>query len=268
MTRQALAGIVAVAGLLACVSTPPSTLDQARAAYREAEQDPLVQRYASVALYEAQQTLGRAEEAWADGEDADEVAHLAYLVEQKVAIARENARHRELEERAQAIGAEPGRIRVESLEQELAELKARQTDRGLVVTLEDVLFAFDRADLQPGSEIVLDRVAQFLVDHPDRSIEIEGHTDAVGSNEYNERLSRERAESVASYLERRGIDRARIDTAGFGETRPLVANTSPAARQQNRRVEIVIENPPQGASRQGGAEPSSRSGSASAGVTR
>jgi outer membrane protein OmpA-like peptidoglycan-associated protein len=115
-----------------------------------------------------------------------------------------------------------------------------------VITLDDVLFAFDRADLQPGAQRMLDRVAELLKQHPDRDVSIEGHTDSVGSANYNQQLSEARAAAVREYLLRRGVAAERLSAVGYGKTRPIVPNDSPSARQQNRRVEIVIERPAAG----------------------
>jgi outer membrane protein OmpA-like peptidoglycan-associated protein len=109
--------------------------------------------------------------------------------------------------------------------------------------MSDVLFAFDSASLQPGALDPLHEVAKFLQDYPERAIAVEGHTDNVGSDGYNLQLSRARAQSVAQQLERDGVPSGRIAVRGFGEQKPKAPNDNDAGRQQNRRVEIVIENP-------------------------
>jgi outer membrane protein OmpA-like peptidoglycan-associated protein len=134
-------------------------------------------------------------------------------------------------------------MRAEELESRFESLKAEQTSRGIVLTMSDVLFAFDSAQLQPGAQDALEEVAEFLNEYPEREIAVEGHTDNVGSDAYNENLSRARANAVASYLEREGVPEERIELAGFGEQKPVAPNDNEAGRQQNRRVEIVIENP-------------------------
>ena len=132
--------------------------------------------------------------------------------------------------------------RARELEQEVSDLKTREDERGLVVTLEDVLFEFDSAELKAGATRTLERLAQFVNEYPEREILIEGHTDSVGSEDYNQRLSRERAEAVAALLAGRGVDRARIETAGLGESAPLASNDNEAGRQQNRRVDLILKN--------------------------
>ena len=91
----------------------------------------------------------------------------------------------------------------------------------------------------------LDQLAKFLATHPDRSVVIEGHTDSVGSNDFNLGLSQRRAESVRSYLLRQGVDPSRVTTQGMGESVPVASNDTAGGRQQNRRVEIIVSNPSQ-----------------------
>jgi outer membrane protein OmpA-like peptidoglycan-associated protein len=119
-------------------------------------------------------------------------------------------------------------------------LETRETARGLIVNVSDVLFDFDRAELKPGARERLARVAGILSAHPGLQIEIEGHTDAVGTDEYNQRLSERRATSVSAYLRDQGIGQAIVATQGFGESRPVATNGTASGRQQNRRVEIVV----------------------------
>ena len=119
-------------------------------------------------------------------------------------------------------------------------LETRETARGLVVNLSDVLFDFDSANLKPGAREKVARMAGILQSHPDLKIQVEGHTDSVGSDDYNLRLSDRRAESVRSSLVQQGIARDVVGTAGFGESKPVATNGTAAGRQQNRRVEIVV----------------------------
>jgi outer membrane protein OmpA-like peptidoglycan-associated protein len=129
------------------------------------------------------------------------------------------------------------------LQRQIDELQAKATDRGLVLTLGDVLFTSGRADLKAGVASNLGRLATFLNQNPGRSVEIEGHTDNVGTDEYNQALSQRRADSVRSFLIQQGIGPERIRTSGKGEHQPVADNESGGGRQQNRRVEVIIENP-------------------------
>jgi outer membrane protein OmpA-like peptidoglycan-associated protein len=195
---------------------------RAQAAVEQARTDPMVAKDAPAALRDAEQALVQVEQAQREGADDDEIDHLAYLAEQKAAIARAQA------------------VEQSSQEQLLAELRAQRTARGLVVTLEDVLFEVNGADLQPGAQVELLRLIGYLKRNPDRLVLIEGHTDNTGSSEYNLRLSELRADSVESYLIGNGVPIDRIRAVGYGETRPEAPNDSATGRQQNRRVEIVI----------------------------
>ena len=189
---------------------------------QRASDDPLVAEYAPVALRDAEQALVQVEQAQREGLDDEEIDHLAYLAEQKAAIAQAQA----IEQRSQ--------------KELMQELHAERTARGLVVTLEDVLFEVNGADLQPGTQVQLLRLVEFLQRNPDRKVLIEGHTDSIGSSEYNLQLSLLRAESVQSFLVGNGLPADRLTAIGYGETRPEAPNDSATGRQQNRRVEVVI----------------------------
>jgi outer membrane protein OmpA-like peptidoglycan-associated protein len=132
----------------------------------------------------------------------------------------------------------------EELRRQIAELNARPTDRGLVVTLGDVLFETGRSDLKGGSLTVLDRLVTFLDQYPERTVIIEGHTDSVGTESSNQLLSQNRADSVMSYLTSRGVANSRLSASGKGELIPVSNNDSATGRQQNRRVEVIISNNP------------------------
>jgi outer membrane protein OmpA-like peptidoglycan-associated protein len=126
------------------------------------------------------------------------------------------------------------------LQAELDQLKAIPTPRGLVLTLGDVLFDTGRSELNPGAGRKLDQLAQFLAEHKERRVQIDGFTDSVGTDSYNEELSRRRADAVKSALLVRGIDSSRISTQGYGKAFPVANNTDSGGRQLNRRVEVVI----------------------------
>jgi outer membrane protein OmpA-like peptidoglycan-associated protein len=126
------------------------------------------------------------------------------------------------------------------LQAEVDQLKARPTPRGLVMTLGDVLFNTGRAELNPGANRKLDQLAQFLNEHKERRVQIDGFTDSVGTDSYNEELSQRRANSVKSALLSRGVDSSRIGTEGYGKAYPVANNIDSGGRQLNRRVEVVI----------------------------
>jgi outer membrane protein OmpA-like peptidoglycan-associated protein len=126
------------------------------------------------------------------------------------------------------------------LQKQVELLQARPTDRGLVLTLGDTLFATGRSELKSGATANLDRVTAFMNEYPSRTATIEGFTDSMGSEEYNQDLSQRRADSVKGYLVGHGVDTARLSSAGRGENAPVGDNASAEGRQQNRRVEVII----------------------------
>lgn len=212
--------------------------DAARLAARTREADAA--RYdADRATAEADRARADTARATADAERARADAAIAYN-------AADAARRAEAESSAEAAR------RAADLQRQIDEMQAEVTDRGLVLTLGDVLFATGSSELQSGAANRLNKLVSFLNEYPERRVQIEGHTDSVGSSEYNQGLSQRRSESVKYYLTQQGIASQRLSTSGMGKDHPVASNDSAAGRQQNRRVEIIIENPPLviGASRQ------------------
>lgn len=125
-------------------------------------------------------------------------------------------------------------------------LETRESARGLIVNMSDVLFDTARHTLRPGAREKLARVAGIILAHPGLHLEVEGHTDSVGSDTYNQALSERRAASVLDYLVQQGIARDAIVSHGFGESTPVTTNDTSAGRQQNRRVELVVSGEPIG----------------------
>ena len=262
--------------LCACASAPLTdpVLEGARAAVAQAEADPNANQYAALDLDSAKKDLGMAEAAAANHRPA-EIDQPAYLATQlaRIAMARGAAkaadakvaagqaerdriqlaaREREVQYANQQVAAANSEVAAANSERDQAaeesarlqaqveQLKATQTPRGLVLTLGDVLFNTGRAELNPGAGRKLDQLAQFLNQHPDRRIEIDGFTDSVGSDDYNQDLSQRRADAVKAALLSRGIDGSRITTQGFGKAYPVASNNDSGGRQLNRRVEVVI----------------------------
>ena len=178
----------------------------------------------------------------------------AELARQKVAQAQTEAERAKANEELARIEAERARLQAEQAKQDrdqaqqrlyvsLSEiLETRREARGLIVNLSDVLFDFNKASLKPGAREKLSKLAGILLAYPGGyRIEIEGHTDAVGSEEYNLKLSQARAESVCEYLKQSSITSDRIIAVrGFGKSKPVASNDTDAGRQVNRRVEIII----------------------------
>ena len=240
----ALCLVVAISG---CASAPePSTaLLEAQQVFQRAKSNPDVLRYSADQLNEAEQTLRRADTA----DSLVDMNSLAYVANAQVQTAEAIARQRAAEAKTKELMLIRDRVRLESREaelattrQELAELQAKKTARGTVVTLGSVLFATGRSELLPGAQGSIDRLARYLAENPDNTVLIEGHTDSTGSDTTNLRLSQDRADAVRMALIAEGISANRITAKGLGSSRPVAPNTSAEGRQQNRRVEIVIQD--------------------------
>ena len=132
----------------------------------------------------------------------------------------------------------------EDLKRQMTELEAKATDRGMVMTLGDVLFATGKSDLKPGAMERLNKLAAFMLKYPDRAVVIEGHTDSTGSAALNMTLSQQRADSVKAYLISQSVPAGSVTAIGKGKDTPVADNGSASGRQQNRRVEIIIANAP------------------------
>ena len=181
---------------------------------------------------EAEAAQRRAERARADAEAARREAETAQQAAQRERAEAEAARQR----------AEQALRRAQELAAQVDDLQAKLTNRGLVLTLGDVLFDTAQSTLKPGGLTAVERLVAFLNDYPQRTVLVEGFTDEVGSEESNLRLSERRAAAVQAALLERGIASDRIRTRGYGEAYPVASNADAAGRQQNRRVEVVISD--------------------------
>ncbi|MCU6500062.1 OmpA family protein [Rugamonas sp. A1-17] len=141
---------------------------------------------------------------------------------------------------AAANSARSEAARNAALQQELADLQAKQTDRGIVITLNDVLFNVDRAELSAEGMRTVQKMADVLLQEPQSAVLIEGFTDSTGSADHNLQLSQRRAESVRNALIGLGVKSDKIATRGYGEAFPVASNADAGSRQLNRRVEIVL----------------------------
>lgn len=188
----------------------------------------------------------RAADARLDADLARGDANIASLdaarAEQRAGAARADAATARNETDAARQATVSERLRADDLQRQISELNARETDRGLVVTLGDVLFATGRAELNGGVPSNLGKLAVFLDRYSDRTVLIEGHTDNVGNAAANQNLSLRRANSVQSFLVERGVGANRLVASGKGETDPVASNDSSTGRQQNRRVEVIISH--------------------------
>jgi outer membrane protein OmpA-like peptidoglycan-associated protein len=238
--RSLLAAQLGMAALVlvGCATRPPS-LDQAQTAVNQAQADPQLQKYAPAELERARTAMVEANQAADAGADVADLDSKAYVVQRNVEVARAIAQERSHLQQAQTMG-----LQAQERAEVLRELGARSTERGTVVTLGDVLFDTGSANLNPGGMQQIARLSTYLAANPSQTVRIEGHTDSQGSATYNEALSQRRAASVRAALVAAGIDPARVTAMGMGEALPVASNDTAAGRQQNRRVEIIIQGSP------------------------
>jgi OOP family OmpA-OmpF porin len=228
--------------LTGCAVEPNRGLEEAKQNLSRAKQNPEIADNAPVALYNAEQTLNRAEDIWEEDEDEEYVDHLVYMANQHIKIAEVNAQEKKSDDEFEQLSDKSKQMQLNARTEELEALKAQQTDRGMMVTLGDVLFQTGKANLNPGTLQNLYRLASYLQKNPNRKVVVEGHTDNVGSSYNNQRLSERRAHSVASFLISNGVEASRVIDVGYGEDYPVDTNSTAAGRKNNRRVEVVITN--------------------------
>jgi len=251
----------AAAMMVACASSPVVApgASEARQELTDLQSNPKLAPLAPVAIRDAETAVKAAEEP---REDEAEAEHLAYLAKSKVEYATAKAEEAYYQSQRDNLAKEREQIRLdvrsaeaqqaqhkaemaqeeaEQLRQELAELNAKKTDRGMVMTLGDVLFETGKAELKPGATANLTKLADYMKEDPEAKVQIEGHTDSTGSDSFNKELSQERADAVMTYLTAQGITSDRMSAMGMGEDYPIAPNDNAAGRQQNRRVEIIID---------------------------
>lgn len=269
-TNTLIAATVSSVLLAACAAAPqiPAGAAQARSKLTQLQSHQELATLAPVAIKDADVAVRAAETPQTDEELG---AHRVYIADRKVDTAWALAESRLAEDQRAALGADRESARLdartreadaarltaataqadaassqalsERLQRQIDDLQAKETDRGLVLTLGDVLFETDKAQLKSGATGNLNKLVMFLNNYPNRTVLIEGYTDSVGSDDYNQGLSSRRAESVQSYLVGQGIDRGRLTASGLGESAPVADNESATGRQLNRRVEVIISNP-------------------------
>jgi outer membrane protein OmpA-like peptidoglycan-associated protein len=200
------------------------------------------ERQAQEAAARAQQAVAEQDAAKRAKAEADAARTEAENARAQADAARRDAEAQAAHARQLAAQSEQEKAQLrDQLRQQLSViLETRETARGLIVNLSDVLFDTARHDLKPGAREKLARVSGILSAHPGLKMEIEGHTDSVGTDEYNQNLSERRAESVRSYLVSQNIAPAMVTSIGFGESKPVATNDTASGRQQNRRVELIV----------------------------
>ena len=236
-------------------------------ARQKAEEEARLRAQADADRMQAERSKAEAQDAARQAEvqkqeadaarQAAEAARLAALNEKQEAEAARAAALAQQQQlametdRARAAAAESDRLRQKAeqdqaqLRQQLLEqfnviLQTRDTARGLIVNMSDVLFDTAKYTLRPGAREKLAKVAGIILSHPGLKLQIEGHTDSVGGDDYNMKLSENRANAVRNYLVEQGIQPANVTAQGFGKTLPVADNRTAAGRQQNRRVEMVV----------------------------
>ena len=224
-----------------------------RAAEESAQRSIIAKNEADAARREAEAARLAAEQARAEAErarldlarEADRLAREREAAEsaRAIAVQAQESAQRDAEQ-ARQLAAKADQERTElrdRLQQQLnSVLETKQTARGLIVNMSDVLFDVGKATLKPGAREKLAKVAGIVTAHPDLSLQVEGHTDSTGSEDLNQRLSENRAKAAREFLISQGISEGNVVARGFGENVPVATNDTAVGRQQNRRVELVI----------------------------
>jgi outer membrane protein OmpA-like peptidoglycan-associated protein len=199
--------------------------EQRAAADAAAAQAAQAQAAADAARVQAQQ---QQQQAQADAERARQAA------------AQADAQRAQADAQRQQAEAERAQMRERLMQQLNAVLETRESARGLIVNINDVLFDFNKYTLKPGAREKMAKVSGILLAYPGLKLQLEGHTDAIGSDDYNLKLSQQRADAVRDFLVEQGVSLANITAVGLGKDSPVASNDSAAGRQQNRRVELVV----------------------------
>lgn len=248
--------VIALSILSACGGTPKKvdSLESARSAYLQASSKEVIAKHAANELDDARNALSRADKAWKTDGKLVQIDHYSYVAQQKVKIAELIAQSKEDDSRLENMNLERQRVQLDvrsqevdraraetlALQQQLQDMQATVTARGIVATLGDVLFDINEASLKESSSTNIEKIAKFMRSYPDRVALVEGHTDSMGDDDYNYDLSRSRAYSVHSALVALGVDADRITTRNLGESSPVADNGTREGRQQNRRVEVIF----------------------------
>lgn len=264
-------GLVALVG---CSQTlPPKQLADARSEYQKASTNPQTQNV-QADMYDAHESLKLAEQSFKDNGDTEETKSLAYVADRKIIAAEAKgsafdslnqkklaeanfnqwksqqavAMKDQLDKTQSALSqaqrdADAARAKTAALLSQIDGLKTKQTDKGLVLSLSgSVLFETNKSTLLPVAQQRLTGVAKALKDDDKHTFDVMGFTDSTGPKDLNDRLSKQRADSVRSFLVAQGVPSDRIRSEGMGPANPVADNASPEGRADNRRVEILVEN--------------------------
>lgn len=249
--------LVSLGGIHGCATdVSQQQVELAATVFQRISDEPEILRDAPKDVARASESLDRARRFAGYWGSAEDVAHYAYLSERYSEIARQHSEQMQNQRRATQLGMEHERLRqalqeaklhdIQSqgrwLEDQMIDLAAAETDRGLVMTLGDVLFRAASAELGPSASRTLLKVVHFLQLNPKRSVRIEGYTDNRGDAAENLALSKARAQAVAGFMQSLGIDAGRMEVVGYGEQYRVAENASARGRAQNRRVEILFSD--------------------------
>ena len=252
------------------------TDEASQRAQDEAERARLAREQADMAQQQrdqAQQERLAAEQAKAQAEQAAQQAAqeraAAEQARQEAVLEQQNLRQQVQQAQSAAQQAEQEReqTRQRLLTQLNQVLQTKDTARGLIVNMSDVLFDFNKATLKPGARERLARVSGIILAYPDLHLQIEGYTDNIGSDAYNMQLSEKRADVVREYLVSQGVNSGNISARGFGKSAPVASNDSPSGRQMNRRVELVVSGEAIQANGRTSASPAGTPGTSATGAT-
>jgi outer membrane protein OmpA-like peptidoglycan-associated protein len=210
------------------------SIQKAEQAQRDQERQAAADQTAK-AQADAQAQQAAAAQAQAQAQQAQTQAAQADQARQQAESAQQQA-----QQQAQQAENDKAQMRARMLQQLNQVLATRDSARGLIVSMPDVLFDTGKADLKPTARERMAKVAGILIAYPDIRVEIDGYTDSTGSLEFNEQLSQQRADAVRSYLSSQGVNSSSITTQGFGPSQPIASNDTAVGRQQNRRVELVV----------------------------
>lgn len=258
-TTLAITSALLFVGCTTAMKSPDGAI-AARTRLVQLQNDSALAQQAPVAIRTADAAVTQAEVPLKDKEYSN---HLVFIAGRQVDIAWAQAETRFLEGQREGLSSQRDSERLDArtreadnaredkekalsdsddLRRQIAELNAKQTERGLVVTLGDILFESGKSQLKVNSTERLYKLTSFLKTYPDRTLMIEGHTDNVGGDESNIVLSQKRAESVRIFLLEQGVNNARLSAIGKGESFPVASNESDSGRALNRRVEVIIAN--------------------------
>jgi outer membrane protein OmpA-like peptidoglycan-associated protein len=256
--------LIAIAVIGGCSTAPKNpSLVEAHNNYNDARNSAEITSQAALELRDAGVSLKKADHAFDEEEGDQMIDHLSYVANQQVGIARETAKRKTSELAVAGSEAKRDKVRLDARTSEadsaerqvtddkaliaqqailINDLNAKKTERGFMITLGDVLFRTNKAQLESGGVRNVEKLGGFLNQYPNYKVLVEGYTDSTGRHEYNQELSDRRAYSVRRALVDMGISGDRIQAEGYAEEYPVASNATAANRQLNRRVEIVLSD--------------------------